>query len=97
MVEENISQKFKVKKIQETRNYFTEEINQIELINKKHKNTITFLSYIEHLDFLAFAVTGWFSISAFIYSVGVLADIMSTGVGTKIFAITEGIIKIMSQ
>ena len=37
MSEENISQEFWLKNIDETRNYFIEEINQNELMSKKHK------------------------------------------------------------
>ena len=36
MAEENISQKFRLKNINETRNYLIEEINQNELMSKKH-------------------------------------------------------------
>ena len=35
MVEKNISQEFRLKNIDETRNYFLEEINQNELLSKK--------------------------------------------------------------
>ena len=37
MVEENISQEFILKNIDETRNYFIEDIKQNELLFKKHK------------------------------------------------------------
>ena len=37
MSEENINQEFRVKKIDKIRNYLIEEINQNELMNKKHK------------------------------------------------------------
>ena len=37
MTEENISQEFKLKNIDKTRHYLTEEINQNELMSKKHK------------------------------------------------------------
>ena len=40
MTEENISQEFRLKNIDGTRNYFIEEINQIELMSKKHKNFV---------------------------------------------------------
>ena len=41
MAEENISQEFRLKNIDETRNYLIEEINRNELISKKHKNVCT--------------------------------------------------------
>ena len=37
MAEENIRQELRSKNIGETRNYLIEEINQNELISKKHK------------------------------------------------------------
>ena len=38
MSEKNISQQFRLKNIDETKNYLVEEINQNELMSKKHKN-----------------------------------------------------------
>ena len=55
MVEENISQEFRLKNIDETKNYFREEIKQKDLVSKKHKKVCTTLTYIEH--FLVFAST----------------------------------------
>ena len=40
----NISQEFRLKKINETRNYFLKEIDQNELISKKHKEICTTLT-----------------------------------------------------
>ena len=40
MVEENISQEFRLKNIDETRNYFLEEIKQSKSISKKHKSLL---------------------------------------------------------
>ena len=53
MAEENEIQEFRSKNIDETRNYFIEEINQNELMSKKHKKVCAALIYIEHLHFLA--------------------------------------------
>ena len=36
MSEENISQEFRLKNIDETKNYFIEEINQNELMSKEY-------------------------------------------------------------
>ena len=36
-------------KINETKNYFIEEIKQRDLVSKKHKKVCTFLNYIENL------------------------------------------------
>ena len=43
MKEENISQEFRLKKTDKTRNNFLEEIEQSELISKKHKKVGTTL------------------------------------------------------
>ena len=56
MVEENISQKFTLKNIGETTNYFLEETEQNELMSRKHL-TCTTLNYIEHVLILASSVT----------------------------------------
>ena len=58
MVEENISQKFRLRNLEETKNYLIEEINQNELKSKKHKRVCMFLNCTEHLLTLAFSVTG---------------------------------------
>ena len=65
MAEENISQEFKLKSINETRNYLIEEINLNELTSKKHKKVCTTLNYIEHFIILACTITGCASISAY--------------------------------
>ena len=44
MFEENVSQEFRLKNIDETRNYLTEEINWNELMSKKNKNVLTALN-----------------------------------------------------
>ena len=48
MVEENISQEFRLKNIDETRNYFLEEIEQNELMSKKQRKVCSTLNYIQH-------------------------------------------------
>ena len=48
MVEQNISQEFRLENIDEPRNYyFLEEIKQNELMSKKYKKICTTLNYIE--------------------------------------------------
>ena len=44
MSEENISQEFRLKKIDETRNYLIEEINQNELMSRKYKKVYRVLN-----------------------------------------------------
>ena len=45
---ENISQGFRLKNINETRNYLIKEINQNKLMSKKHEKACRVLNYIEH-------------------------------------------------
>ena len=66
MVEQNISQEFRLKNIDETRNCFLEKINQNEWMIKKHKNVSTTLNYIKHFLILASTITGCISISAYV-------------------------------
>ena len=46
MAKENIIQEFRVKNIEEIRNYFIEEINQDKLMSNNHKKVCTTLNYI---------------------------------------------------
>ena len=64
MVEENISKEFRLKNIDKTRNYFLEEIEQNELMSKKHIKVSATLNYIEHFLILGSAITRRISISA---------------------------------
>ena len=99
MAEENISQEFRLKNIDETKNYLIEEINRNELMSKKHKNVCTRLNYIEHFiiftitGFTGFMITGCVSISAFSSLAGIPIGITSSAIGLKICAITTGIKK----
>ena len=92
MTEENISQEFRLKNIDETWNYLTEEINQNNLM-RKYKEV---LNYIQQLLILVFTLTGYFSISDFASLVGIPIGIMSSAIGLKICVITAGIIKYKS-
>ena len=55
-----MSQVFRLKKIDKTRNYFLKEIEQNELMSKKHKKICTTLNYIEHFLILASTITDVF-------------------------------------
>ena len=90
MVEKNIRQEFRLKNIDETRNYFIEEINQNELMSKKHKRVCTTLNYIEQLLILPSAVSACLSIYAFASLVGIPIGITSLAVRLKAYAITAG-------
>ena len=91
--EENISQEFILKNIDETRNYLIEEITRNELMSKKRRKVCTTLSYIEHFLTLGSTITGCISISAFASLVGIPIGIRSCAIGSKICAITVGIKK----
>ena len=58
MLDEKIRQEFRLKNTNKTRDYFIEEIEQNDLISKKHKKVCTDLNYIEHLLILASTVIG---------------------------------------
>ena len=55
-----MSQKFRLKNVDETRNYFLEEIKQNELMSRKHEKVCTTINYIEHFLILASTITGLF-------------------------------------
>ena len=65
IVEENISQEFRLKNIDKTRNYFIEDMKQNELLLKKHKKVCTNLNYIEHFLILSSTISECISISVF--------------------------------
>ena len=46
------------KNTDETRNYFSEEIEQNELMSRKYKKVLTTLNYIEHFLVLASTING---------------------------------------
>ena len=95
MTEEKMRQKFRMKNVDEWRNYLIEEINQNYLMSKKHKKVYTVLNYIEHLLILIFTVSGWVSISAFALA-GIPIGITSFAIELKICVITAGIKKYKS-
>ena len=93
MLEENINQEFRLKNIDETRNYFLEEIKQNELMSKEHKKVCTAPNYIEHFLILASTITGCISISAFTSLNGIPTGITISAIGLNICAITAAIKK----
>ena len=93
LAQENISQEFRLKNIDETRNGLIEEINRNELMSKKHKKICTTRNYIEHFLILVSTITECISISAFTSLIGIPIGIMSSAIGLKIYAITAGIRK----
>ena len=83
MVEE-ASLEFRLRKIDETRNYLLDEIKHNDLMSEKYKKTCKYLNRVEHLLILASIVTGWVSISAFASLVCIPVGITSSAVGIKV-------------
>ena len=50
MVEENISQEFRLKNIDQKRNHLLEEKEQNELMTKKHKKSKRFCTIVNHIE-----------------------------------------------
>ena len=91
MLEENISQEFRLKDIHEARNYFIEEIEQNELMNKKQKKVCTTLNCIENFLILGSVITACTSISAFASLLGIPIGITSSAIGLKLCVVAAGI------
>ena len=95
MSEENLNQEFRLKKIDEIRNYSIEEINQNKLMSKRHKKVCRVLNYIDHSLIVISTITACVSISAFAF-VGIPIGITSAAIGLKICVITAGVKKYKS-
>ena len=91
-----MSQQFTLKNIDETRNYFLEEIKHNELISRKHKKICATVNYIEHFLILASTITGCISVSAFASLLGISIAITTSAIGVKFCAIAAGIKKYKS-
>ena len=83
MPEENINPEFRLKKIDEIRNYLIEEINQNKLMSKKHKKLCRILNYIDHSLIVISTIIGYVSISAFASLVSIPIGITSSAIGVK--------------
>ena len=91
MPEETMNQEFRLKKIDEIRNYLIEEINQNELLSKKHENVFRVFNYTDQSLIVISTITGCVSISAFASLVGIPIGITSSAIVLKICEITAGI------
>ena len=94
---ENISQQFRLKNIDRTRNYFLEEIKKNEFMSWNHKKVCITLNYIEHFLILASIITGCVSISVFASLLAIPIGIKSSTIGLKICGIAAGIKKCITQ
>ena len=93
---EEASLEFRLRKIDETRNFLLDEIKQNDLMSEKYKKTCKYLKYVEHFLILTSAVTGCVSVPAFTSLVCVSVCITSSTLGINICAITAGIKKYRS-
>ena len=57
---EEASLEFRVRKVDETRNYLLDEIKHNDLMSDKYKETCKYLNYVEHLLILVSIATGVF-------------------------------------
>ena len=78
MVDVKRKSRIYIKKKKERKNYFLEEIEQNELISKKHKKVYTTLNYTEHFLILGSAVTGRISFFVFAFLLGISIGITSS-------------------
>ena len=95
MVEE-ASLEFRLRKIDETRNYLTDEIEHNDLMSEKYKKMYKYLNYVENLLILSSTFTGCVSISAFASLICVPVGTTSFAVGINICTITARIKKYKS-
>ena len=84
---EEANLEFRLRKIDETRNYLLDEIKHNDLMSGKYKKTCRYLNYVENLLILVSTVTGCVSISAFASLACVSIDITSSAVGLNICGI----------
>ena len=87
-----MSQEFRLKRVDETRNCCLNEIEQNELMSRKHKMVSTTPDYIGHFLILVSASNGYISISSFASFLG----IASSAIGLKICVIAARIKKYKS-
>ena len=88
MSQENISQEFELQNIDETRNYFLEEIKQNELMSNKPKKGLYNLKLYWALSYFSFCGYWMHFILAFASLLGISIGITSFAIGLKICAIT---------
>ena len=91
IVEENISQEFRLKTLDETRNYLLEEIEQNELMSRKHKKVCAALIIFNNFLFQFSAITGSILVSSFASLLVIRIRITSSAVELKNYAITTGV------
>ena len=91
-----MSQEFRLKTVDETRNYLLEETKLNELLSRKYNKACTTLNYVEIFLVLSFTITGCISVSAFTSLLSIPIRITSPAIGLKICTIAVGIKKYKS-
>ena len=81
------SLEFRLKRVDETKNYLLEKIKHNDLVSEKYKKSCKYLNYVEGLIILASKVNSWVSVSSFDPLVCVPVGIASSVVRTKNCAI----------
>ena len=84
---------YRLKNIDETRNYLIEEINWNKLTSKKHKKIYRTLNYIGQFQILASTIAECVSIFAFAPLISTSVRVTSSAIRLKICAITAAIKK----
>ena len=92
MTKENVSLDFRLKKY-EMRNCLSEGKKRNDLMSEKHKKVCRSLNYFGHFFTFLSAISGYFSISAFVSLVGVFLGISSSAVVLKTGNLIAGITK----
>ena len=91
-----INQEFRLKKIDEIRNYLIEEINRNELMSKKNKKVCRALDHIDQSLIEISKINGRAFFSAFTSLFDIPIGIATSTIGLKICVITAGIKKYKS-
>ena len=95
-VAEEATLEFRLRKIEEARNYILDVINHNDLMCEKYKKTYKYLNYVENVLILVSTVNGCVLIFAFPSLVCVPVGTTSSRAGMKICTITAGIKKYKS-
>ena len=93
MLAENTGLKFRLRKIDELRNYFFEKLKHNYLVRNKRKKTCKILNEIEQTPILVSVITGYVYFSTFTSMVVIPIRAVSSAVGLKICVTTTGIKK----
>ena len=83
IVEEDISQEFRLKDIDETRNYFIEKIKRNKLITKNYKNVCIFLDYFDIFLFWLLQLLVVFQFLLFHFLICIPIGITSSALSTS--------------